>query len=163
MNVFQAPLSINRFCGEQLCILCEGGRKTLEKVCVCLQLSSLEGSRKPGFRFLEGGKSPQQFYRVWEATVVTTNPGCLLLQWDKGELPNILMDYPSYVGCALSALLCLISAVMLVYLRYIRRVLSTQRIQLEPDRLGLLTRNHNPSSRREQEGRSKSHDNEGVL
>ena len=40
------------------------------------------------------------------------------LQWDKGEIPNILMDYPSYVGCALSALLCLISAVMLVYLRY---------------------------------------------
>ena len=39
------------------------------------------------------------------------------LQWDKGEIPNILMDYPSYVGCALSALLCLISAVMLVYLR----------------------------------------------
>ena len=42
----------------------------------------------------------------------------LNFQWDKGEIPNILMDYPSYVGCALSALLCLISAVMLVYLRW---------------------------------------------
>ncbi|XP_064634672.1 adhesion G protein-coupled receptor L1-like [Lineus longissimus] len=39
------------------------------------------------------------------------------VNWDKGEKPNTLMEVPSYVGCSISAILCLTSFVMLIYLR----------------------------------------------
>ncbi|XP_074649069.1 adhesion G protein-coupled receptor L3-like [Tubulanus polymorphus] len=39
------------------------------------------------------------------------------VNWDKGEKPNTLMEIPSYVGCSVSAILCLTSLLMLVYLR----------------------------------------------
>ncbi|KAI0236959.1 Adhesion G protein-coupled receptor B3 [Lamellibrachia satsuma] len=37
--------------------------------------------------------------------------------WDPGERPVILMNMASYIGCSVSALLCLFSFLMLVYLR----------------------------------------------
>ncbi|XP_023931599.1 adhesion G protein-coupled receptor L2 [Lingula anatina] len=39
------------------------------------------------------------------------------VDWDRGEHPPHLMTTPSYVGCAMSTVLCLGSAVMLIYLR----------------------------------------------
>jgi hypothetical protein len=41
----------------------------------------------------------------------------LILQWVKPEDPLILMAVPSYIGCSASALCCMFSALMLIYLR----------------------------------------------